>query len=526
MIDSRPLTRMIPVLMAMAVLVCLLAVAFSDQLSETMGEEGVSLAYVDELFDTDTTIRVDIRVSEEDWADMLCHAESEQYYPCEVSVNGSLFYSVGIRPKGNTTLLGVTEHPDSDRYSFKLEFDHYVDHQTCFGLDKLVLNNGFADATNMKEAVIYDMYAFLGADAPLYNYAEISVNGAYFGTYLALEAVEDSFLLRNYGTAAGELYQPECMLFHDNSENVSTLGADLNYTDDNPDSYTAIWDGAVSSVSSSDKTRVITALRHISRGEHPERYLDTDNILKYMAVHTFAVNVDSLSGVMPHNYYLYEENGVLNLLPWDYNLAFGRLQGGNSTAEAVIHDAIDSPFPMTSFFDCLLEEEQYRAQYHAYLRQLCEEYVGGGTFDAAYHRIRSQIDPLVNTDPTAFYSPSQYDAAAKMLCTVMSRRSESILGQLDGTIPATDAAQKENPSALFSAPEIDVTVMGTMRHENGVIARPDFMRPQEDETQDIPVTQPKENAVIYGICLGLMIAALFVLHFFRRKPYLKQKAGG
>ena len=89
--------------------------------------------------------------------------------------------------------------PTTDRYSFKLEFDHYVDGQTCFGLDKLILNNNYADATNMKEALIYDMYQYLGADASLYNYAKLSVNGEYWGVYLALEAVEDSFLLRNYG---------------------------------------------------------------------------------------------------------------------------------------------------------------------------------------------------------------------------------------------------------------------------------------------------------------------------------------
>ena len=79
------------------------------------------------------------------------------------------------------------------------------------GLDKLVLNNNYADATNMKEALIYDMYQYLGADASLYNYAKISVNGAYWGVYLAIEAVEDSFLLRNYGTQDGELYKPDSM---------------------------------------------------------------------------------------------------------------------------------------------------------------------------------------------------------------------------------------------------------------------------------------------------------------------------
>ena len=47
--------------------------------------------------------------------------------------------------------------------------------------------------------------------ASLYNYAKVSVNGEYWGVYLALEAVEDSFLMRNYGTGNGALYKPESM---------------------------------------------------------------------------------------------------------------------------------------------------------------------------------------------------------------------------------------------------------------------------------------------------------------------------
>ena len=86
-----------------------------------------------------------------------------------------------------------------------------MDGQTCFGLDKLVLNNNYADATSMKEALIYDMYRYLGADASLYNYAKISDNGEYWGVYLAIEAVEDSFMLRNYGAQSGELYKPDSM---------------------------------------------------------------------------------------------------------------------------------------------------------------------------------------------------------------------------------------------------------------------------------------------------------------------------
>ena len=41
-------------------------------------------------------------------------------------------------------------------------------------------------------------------------------------------------------------------------------GSDLNYTDDNLDSYTAIWEGEVNNTGKKDHKRVVEALRHIS----------------------------------------------------------------------------------------------------------------------------------------------------------------------------------------------------------------------------------------------------------------------
>lgn len=353
-----------------------------------------------------------------------------------------------IRPKGNTSLTSIASDPTTDRYSFKLEFDHYVDGQTYFGLDKLILNNNYADATNMKEALIYDMYQYLGADASLYNYAKLSVNGEYWGVYLALEAVEDSFLLRNYGVQDGELYKPDSMNigggkdFGDfNADDIdfgdldlgdmtppdrnaapaeqktaaagerpaddfgfgggkggfsmSGGGEDLNYTDDELDSYETIWDGEITLTTKADHKRVITALKNISEGTDLETYMDVDNLLRYMAVHVFSVNEDSLSGMMAHNYYLYEAGGKLNLIPWDYNLALGGM-GRSNDATSVVNSAIDNAFSGTSFFDTLMADEAYHSQYYAYLQQLVSEYINGGGFDAFYTRVRSQIDTLVD----------------------------------------------------------------------------------------------------------------------------------
>ena len=463
-------------LMAAAVVLSMTAVICAGKLTGVMGGMNVKMEYETALFDTDEVININIEMDEDSWNEMLSNAISEEYYVCNVVINGKRVNNVAIRPKGNTSLSAIAMDPDSDRYSIKLEFDHFVDGQTCYGLDKLILNNNYADATNMKEAVIYDMYQYLGADASLYNYAKVSVNGEYTGVYLALEGIEDSFLLRNYGTQDGELYKPETMEMgggqQDNNSKMgfsfNSGGANLSYTGDDFDSYYAIWDGEVTSTGKGDHRRVVTALKNIKEGTNLEEYLDVENVLKYMAVHTFAVNMDSLSGSMAHNYYLYEYDGKLNILPWDYNLSFGGMAvGGSSNATDMINDAIDTPFSSTDFFNALLENEEYREQYHAYLKQLVDEYVNGGKFDEAYKRIRGQIDSLVETDPTAFYSYDEYQKAAGIFYDVIKLRAESISGQIEGTIPSTDNGQRQDSSSLVDGSSINLEAMGVFSMGGG-----------------------------------------------------------
>lgn len=542
MLAHKHITKIVAAVMAAAVCLCLCAVAFSGQLTAWAGDKGIAQEYETALFDTGSILSVNIQMDEADWNDMLENAMAETYYQCNVEVNGTMFYQVGIRPKGNTSLSAIANDDTTDRYSFKLEFDHYVDGQTCFGLDKLILNNNYADATNMKEALIYDMYQYLGADASLYNYAKISVNGEYWGVYLALEGVEDSFQLRNYGTESGELYKPESMGVGggkaqerpdgmpegtedgkdfgnggppdapnqtdasnqtntpnqtDAAENAepgqrpegdaeqpggmdrNSGGADLNYTDDDLDSYETIWDGEVTKTNQADHERVVKALKNIAEGNDLETYMDIDNLLRYMAVHVFSVNEDSLSGTMAHNYYLYESDGKLSLIPWDYNLALGGMGGmgggmpggsgeteESSGATSVVNSPIDDAFSGTDFFDTLLENETYHSQYEAYLQQLVSEYINGGGFDAFYERVRSQIDELVETDPTAFYSYDEYETAAETLYQVVKLRGQSIQGQLDGTIPSTEEAQRDS-DALVDASDLDLSVMGTMNMGGG-----------------------------------------------------------
>ena len=101
-----------------------------------------------------------------------------------------------------------------------------------------------------------------------------------------------------------------------------------------------------------------------------------------------------------------------------------------------------------------MEDETYHSQYYTYLQQLVSEYIDGGGFDAFYERVRSQIDELVKTDPTAFYSYDEYLTAADTLYQVVKLRGQSIQGQLDGSIPSTEEAQRSS-DALVDASTLD-----------------------------------------------------------------------
>ena len=532
-----------------AVLAMVLALLLSLHLpsfAQAMG--GVRQQYEGNLFGTEL-VTVDIQMDADDWQEMLDNAINEEYYVCDVVINGQTFSNVGIRPKGNTSLSQVASS-DSNRFSFKIEFDHYQDGQTCWGLDKLVLNNLMSDAAYIKEYLVYDMFDFLDMPASEYAMAQVSVNGTDWGVYLTLEGVEESFLTRNFGSAAGDLYKPESMGgggpggmkgkdpaevrrmmgFEDEAGKTAETtddttdattqampdfagqppefdgqmpdfdsqppqmgempdrqtapadmhqrpdrmnggmgggnGADLVYSDDDPGSYSTIWEGAVTDTNDADHERVVAALKKISAGDLSG--LDVDLMARYMAVQTFVVNLDSLSGNMAHNYYLYEKDGRVTLLPWDYNLAFGGFMSGS--ASATINFPIDTPVSGVTLedrpiFAAILNDEDACARYHDYLRQLCEEYVGGGRFAIAYQQLRNLLDGRAGsdtqTDPTGFYTSDEYEQAVTLLKTVVEKRAESILGQLDGTIPSTTDGQQADPDALVDTSGIDLTILGT-----------------------------------------------------------------
>ena len=121
----------------------------------------------------------------------------------------------------------------------------------------------------------------------------------------------------NYGTNHGELYKPSYRRLDDDNSDIGLI-----YTGDEFRLYDNIFREAVFKANDADKKRLIKALKILSEGQDLERAVDIEAVLRYFVVQTFVVNLDSYLGRTGHNYFLYEKDGRISMLPWDYNLAF------------------------------------------------------------------------------------------------------------------------------------------------------------------------------------------------------------
>ena len=213
-------------------LTLLLTVLFMNGLGLSASE--TTLGYENRLFDTSTVHTIDIAMNEDDWEDFLENCADEEYVSANLVIDGKAVKNVGLRAKGNTSLTSVAQY-GNNRYSFKIEFDHYEDGKSYYGLDKLCLNNLIQDNTCMKDYLAYTLMADMGVPSPLCSFVYITVNGEDWGLYLAVEGIEDSFLARNYGSDSGDLYKPDSVSVGGNFDGGDFDGGDFDAGDDQKD---------------------------------------------------------------------------------------------------------------------------------------------------------------------------------------------------------------------------------------------------------------------------------------------------
>lgn len=548
----------------------LIGIVYIYKISGSEGVDFYSNEYVKKYFDRDKVMEINIEIDENELDDMFKNAQSEEFKSANITINGDTYKSVAIRPKGNSSLRAVASTSSADeesnteedisskkgenRFSLKVNFDEYVSGQTMDGLTQLNLNNNYSDPSYMREFLAYSIFEDMGLKTPEMAYAKVSINGKYHGLYLAVESIQEPFLENNFESITGDLYK-----------STGAQGGALKYNGDDFKNYSSMV--VKSDRKSADYSKFTDLLKALESGNEIEKYLDVDSALKYIALNTALLNLDSYQGSFAHNYYLYEQNGKFTVVPWDLNMAFGGFSmGRGSGSDALI--SIDEPTtgniedrPLVS---TLLANEEYKAKYHEYLNEIVEKYLDSDYLDNMTDKLYDLISEYVKDDPTAFYTFEEFEKNIKSeisdssdsmgkgngqmgktipgILDISQTMSQTIKDQLNGIV--STVKEKNNNSESNTASDMPKGMDGqNMLDKMDMQNMPEGMdRPNMPEKMNDPNMKDKIDAkdnppnmkngkgiqnsskyIISVLAIAIISFVIVVLSFFKRRRVIKVK---
>jgi CotH kinase protein/Lamin Tail Domain len=247
------------------------------------------------LFQDQWLNRVDLRIPAEGVASLA--VDPYQEVRGSVGVGAVWFEDVGIHLKGG---WGSLRSLDS-KAGFKVDLNEFED-QRIAGQETLTLNNMVQDPTYLHEYLTYTLFRDLGVPAPRTGWTQVYLNGEYFGLYLWVETVDDTFLDRWYDVEDGTLYEGAYGVDLYNGEEFSfeyDEGPDPNDRDDLVDLMLLL--------DADPSEAALTVL---------EKSVDIDEFLTVMAVEAGTLHWDGYT--TQNNYRLYHDpvSDRFSMIPW------------------------------------------------------------------------------------------------------------------------------------------------------------------------------------------------------------------
>ena len=292
------------------------------------------------------------------------------YRPCTFTFEGKTWWHVGVRFKGQSSLIFPWLIGRTKKFPFRFDFDEFedifpeIDNQRFFGFKDLSMCSNFDDNSLLREKIVGDIFREAGVPAPRNAFYRLFIDygegPVYFGLYTMVEVPRKPMLETQFGDSDGNLYKPEGPGARWITFDKESFAKKTNKSEND-------W---------SDVEAAFTAL-HASRDDPAgwrgglEAVFDVDGFLRWLAVNTVIQNWDTY-GNTPQNYYIYSDpgDGQLHWIPWDNNEAL------KSTGDLVDplplsldSTAVDESWPLIRF---LMDDPVYHATYLSFVHDTIE----------------------------------------------------------------------------------------------------------------------------------------------------------
>jgi spore coat protein CotH len=374
--------------------------------------------YAQDFYQWDKVQEVKIIFPRENWASILERMKSagqEQRMTATIEVNGEVFEGAGVRFKGNSSFKSVKKG-GAVKLPFNIKID-YKDKKKELegGYETIKLSNCFRDPSFIREVLSYEI-ARKYLPASRCNFAKLYVNGQYFGIYANTESVDKALLKRNFGEKDGVFFKcdPEWQL---SAPKTCPDGdkASLMYLGDDPRCYMPNYEMK----SDSGWHSFIDFIEALNDPDKAlENYLMIDQALWMHAFNNVLVNLDSYTGRLSHNYYMYQdESGCFAPVMWDFNLSLGgfRFDGNGQPLD---NEGLQTLSPFVHFKNKnkkrplivnLLSNSTYRKMYIAHIKTILDENFAGDAFKKRAKEVHDFIREEVKNDPVKLYSDADFE---------------------------------------------------------------------------------------------------------------------
>lgn len=358
------------------------------------------------LFDRDRVHKIEIEMS--NWDQFFQASKNEEWYPCDIVIDGERYENVGMRSKGNSSQMFIAQS-SSKKYSWRIKLDKYDKYQNYYGLTEFCMNNMYSDPSCMRDILCYDALSEIDGVGPHCAYTDMYVNGSLYSFYFLAEQ-PGTTLAERLATADGAVLYKATDKAGNNgggwgfggggnsgycsfTQNMALDNFDVKFgTDDSFEHIDAVKQ-AINSLTSSNYKFI-------------ENVIDVPSFLKGFAVNSVMCNYDSYNGTLAHNYYLMYNDGKCYFVGWDYNLSLGNFMNG---ADSVNSDVTTSLYQVTVDdrpLAKLLQVDEYYRMYVGYVKQIVNMYSNPEQAVAGY---ASLIRDHVKADPNSFFTFDKFE---------------------------------------------------------------------------------------------------------------------
>ncbi|MBK6931197.1 MAG: CotH kinase family protein [Saprospirales bacterium] len=332
-------------------------------------------------------------------------------------VNGVRFDSVGIRYKGNSSYFRsrkdtVRKLPLNVKLNYRIRTQKLKDGHTT-----IKLSNAFLDPSFIRDPLAYELiHTYM--PAPRCNFTRVYVNNVFYGLYVNTESIDEGFIAKHFDTRSGFLVKCD----PDNWKRVRSQSgcpkgenASLMYLNDSPGCYDAFYEVG-DPASWKPLLHLIKVLNKTP--DAIESVLDVDQTLWMHALNNAMVNLDSYTGSLSHNYYLWiDSTGVGHPLIWDLNMAFGGWRRDFSFNQ-MTDEALIQYSPLAEFSNLkrpliskVLRTPLFRKIYIVHLKTIVADYLEKEQLLATGQAMMAEIDPWVKKDEMKLYSYEDFKQA-------------------------------------------------------------------------------------------------------------------